>query len=232
MRRGRSTNRRVHAPRKFSRANFYFSGTLAVANLSDNCTNTAVLLARTLNLGEANGPGRAFADQVRGLEIGGVVLDYDMHEEGAILADLGPAALESYQGFTLMSDRLDTTGALVSGAVQWQRVQPPIAQTAAGTPGATAEDVDFPMQIHWRRWMPVENDVRLLANAGSGLFAVDGQFVRTRRETLNKKLRLFLDDWHGLFFQFSIITGPSYAVGGVRNYRLFLQGQLYYRTRF
>lgn len=232
--RRRSNLRRPHPPKKYSRANFYVSTTVAVANQSDNTTNTAVLLARTLNLGELAGAGRSFSDQVRGIEIGGVVLDYGITEGVSdFMVNTWPN-VELYSGVTLLSDRLDATGAPVAAAsVQWNRVQPPIAQTTAATPSSTAEDVDFPLQIHWRRFQPWRRRAQALDAPVEGeLYGIDGQFLQMNPTTLNKRLKLWLDDYHGLFFQFSFITGPAYAAGFPRTFHLFLQGQLYYRTRF
>lgn len=217
-------------PRIWNRANFFFEGSIAVPNNSDTSTNLAVLLARIQNLQDsATAAGRAANDQVRWLEIGGIVFDYGLRREA--LYDVGTGAgLGTSQHYCLATDRFDSAGnPNTLPIVQWQRSQPPVANAPAVSAGA--ENQDFPTKIHWRKFERTPH-YAVTVNAGEGeLVAPEGQYLVTRNPTLNKRLRLRLDPAQGLFFSFSVITGPAYAAGGTLGWTAWIQGQLFYRVR-
>jgi len=218
-------------PKLWNRANFFFDTSITVANTSDNCTNSAVLLARHLNLGELSAPGRGYTDQVKWLEIGGVVFDWGIRREA--LYDVGTgSSLGVTQGLTLLSDRLDATGAPITAATaQWHRPQPPVAQVSASVPAATAENADFPTKIHYRKWERKPH-YAVSVNAVEGdLVAPEGQYLDFRNATVNKRLKIRLAADQGLFLVGSIVTGPSYAAGGSLGWSYWAQGQIYYRVR-
>lgn len=227
----------THRPRtgiRWQRANFMTFTVLTVNNVSDQTFNTAILMARTMNLGDiTTGTGRSTADLVRGIEIGGVVLDYGIKDQSSYIAGSSTAALQLLNTFMLCSDRLDSFGSPNAAAsMQLGRTQPPMVQVSAANPSALAEDVDFPLQIHWRKTEEILHTATPVSGEGVDLFGLDGQQVQTRRGTLNKRLRLFLDDYHGLFFVFSGTTGPAYASGFTRVFDVWVAGSIYYRTKF
>lgn len=219
-------------PKIWNRANFYFDNAVNVPNTSDSCTNSAVLLARHLNLAEISNVGFGYSNQLRWLEVGGVVFDYGFRRESGYDATLGASAQQVTQGVTLATDRLDTTGAPVTAAtVQWQRVQEPVGQVSStGVPASTAQNVDYPTKIHWRKWERKPH-YAVTVNAGEQLVAPEGQYLDARNATINKRLRLRLPPEHGLFLIFSVVTGPSYAAGGTLAWSFWAQGQIYWRTR-
>lgn len=217
-------------PKQWNRSNFFVNSDLSVANTSDTCVNSAVLLARHLNLGELSSPGRGYTDQIRSLDIGGVVLDYGMRRDAIYDATASATALTGFTGYTLATDRLDNTGAPVAAATtQWHRPQPPVAQISSTVPGATAENVDFPTKIHWRRWEKKPHYAVGVNETEGNLVAPEGQYLDARYPTLNKRLKTRLFAEHGLFFIFSFVTGPSWAAGGTLTYQFWLQGQIYWR---
>lgn len=217
-------------PKFWNRANWFVDTAVTVANTSDTCTNVAVLLARASNLADIGASaGRSYADQMRAVEVGGVVFDWGLRRE--TLYDVGTgASLGVTQGVTLASDRLDITGAPVAAAtVQWHRPQPPVA--TATNVSANAENQDFPTKIHWRKFERKPH-YAVTVNDINDLQAPEGQYLDFRNATVNKRLKVRLDPQVGLFLIFSVITGPSYAAGGALNWSVWAQGQLYYRVRF
>jgi len=218
-------------PKIWNRANFYADTSLTVNNASDTCFNSAILLARHNNLARITSEGFGYADQIRYIDIGGVVFDWGFRRETSYDVGTG-SSLGITQGVTLATDRLDNTGAPTTAAtVQWHRPQPPVAQISTTTPGADAQNQDFPVKIHWRKWERKPHYAVQVTDTGV-LEAPEGQYLDARNPTVNKRLKLRIGEQDGLFLIFSAITGPTYAAGGSLGWSIWVQGQIYYRTRF
>lgn len=218
-------------PRKWQMGNLFTTLNQNVPNTSDTTVNTAILLARTQNLGETTtGPGRAMAEMTRRVEIGGVVLSFGYFNPDLDLS-LDPKVESAYMQYTLAVDRLDVSGAPAAMAnVAWQRNTLPALQVTAALPGTSEEDVDFPTRILWRQTQLEDGSRVNGTNSLAGLQFLQNIGTRPMSSHLNKRLRLPLDDEHGLFFCFSSIKAADYAGGVAKIIRLWLTGSIYYRV--
>lgn len=224
-------------PKIYNRANFFTVTThvLNNGNPDFSTVNTAIMLARHSNLMDtASGTGRGYADQVRWIDIGGVVMNYGMNRRSGWESQAQTAFDDQavWNGVTLLTDRLDAGGAPVTAATtQWCDSQPPVAQVSASQPELTAQNQDFPTKIHFRKWWRDFYMAQEIVTNAEPLVGVHGQRVQLDHPTLNKKLRLRLGAEDGLFFQFSSIQGPGFEPATQVIYDVWVQGQIYYRVR-
>lgn len=232
-----------HVPtetKRFERTNFWQTFIQQVGNSSDTCFNLALLLASVQNVSRRDEPfGRALAQQVRGIEVNGLVLNYHIEPvEQNWPAETGfrgnPVTNELYARYGLYSDRLTADGAPVGlTATRWQDSQSPVSQVTGGLPPSTAEDTDFPMRVHWHKQEYQGYSIRTFAPVDEVLHMVDGQRVRTNKHgQINKRLKLFLTDDVGLFWCWSFITGTGYGTSAPTNYRVHISGAVYTRVRY
>lgn len=245
---GFSRFRRRRGPRlpretvRYERANFWQTFIFQIDNTSDTSFNLALLLASAQNVGDrGTTQGRALAQQVRGVEVNGIVLNYYIEPvEQSWSLDSGfaanPVNNEIYARYGLYTDRLTTAGAPVglTGA-RWQDSESPASQVTTTLPPGSSEDTDFPLRVLWHRQEFVGFSGRFFAGTfpEGAVAGIDGQRVRTNKcSQINKRLKLFLTDNFGLFWCWSFVTGAGYGVSGPRNYRVHISGSLYHRVRY
>lgn len=232
-RRGRAL-RRPNTGRRWEHANISLHITRTVTNNSDTCFNNFVALASVLNLADAaTATGLAYVNQVRHIEIGGIVCSYGC-EDVSLAEDMDLTAIsqETYCRFMILSDRVNGAGVPQGISAPFQRSTTPVITLAGMTP-STDQEQDFPEQIHYQdTWRcNTSNQEFTGANAGS-LYGLHGQRVNPNRQgRVNKRLRLIIDELHGLYVNFALYTGASYAVPQARSYSTFVEGYLYYRVR-
>lgn len=218
-------------PKFWQRANFFAESSVLVPNSSLVTTNVAILLARHQNLARNIAEGIGAMNQVRYIELGGIVYDWGLRREAFYEEGTG-SLLGTTQGHTLLVDRLDNTGLPVTAATtDWALAQPPVVQVSTTVPGAGAQDVDFPTKIIHRKWERKPH-YAVEVVASEGLWAPEGQYLDQRNPTVNKRLKLRLGDADGLFAVFSVVTSASYSAGGTISWPCWIQGQLYYRVRY
>jgi len=236
----RFSRARTRAPsngKRWERANIWFEGDLGPVTAADSLFNSAVLLARVANLSDqSTTQGRATTHQIRGLQIGGIVASFGMEP---VTSDFDEDLANNAQNNiwcqnALISDRLNVAGDPAALATtNWNRSQQPIASVGVATPSAAAEEWDFPTQIHFRETsLESINMMEFIdTNAGS-LHGVNGQRLRMgRRGMINKRLRLYLDDLHGLFWCFSAWSSVNHGGHG-NTFRCWLSGTPYWRVVF
>lgn len=221
-------------PRKWQAANMFGAFTLTVPNTSAITSNNATLIAGTKQMGNVSVTGQGFntVEMIRRIEIGGVVLSCGMIRTTLLQGDLNVGVNMHYKQVTLCVDRLTAAGAPVAAAtVPWHLGQ--IPAVSGSFSDGSQEDVDFPTRVLFRRTEPGmmwENFDE--TDASLGIAFGDGSQVRPAAIHLNKRLRLPLDDEHGLFLCFSVLNPADYAGGVSVGYRCWFSGTIYYRVAF
>lgn len=224
-------------PQLWNRSNFFTEVSLPLSGGAGvvNTFNSAVLLARHSNLGEASAPGRGAVDLMRWLHIGGIVFDFNMTPQGGWQSqDLQTyASMEFIQGITLATDQLDAAGSPNTAAtVSWSTVQPPVAQISATIPNTGGQNQDYPKKIHWRKFWQNWRTAPTIDTSNGELMGLLGQEVMTRHGTVNKRIRTKLSPSDGLFAIFSAITFTNYNPPTQIILRGWIQGQIYWRLGY
>jgi len=187
--------------------------------------------------GPENRIGTAMASMERSLEIGGIVIDWDITLDQVI--DGEPTVLNDglfWSCFQLVTDRVDAKadGSMAPASIDTYdpfRTTFPMAILTASNPDVLQKENRMPTRIHWSKTtshyaasIPILNS-ETLASTWS-------QRVSLQPPTLNKRLRIRLDDDQGLFctWAFRQNTSPD-ATQAAFVVRRWLRGQLYYRFR-
>jgi len=204
------------APVRWEAANFFFDSADQLAH--------GVFLNETLDLVKVQGhagastQGRILEGLTRRIELGGVVFNHWFNHIGP--ADQVEAGGDGwFRGIVLAIDRVDAAGAYV-GLANWTLTNAPIATA----PGAANEEIDFPTRILWRDF-----DVRV---GMAGLVSTPRDLVNASRNhpgrSTSLRIRRFLDDGHGLHFQFFNLFNAADAEGTF-DVEYGVWGTLYYR---
>lgn len=213
--------RRSTEPTRWEVANFFFdSADLLVAPLF--LTESVELLKVQDHMGGAPGTpvGRSLSAATRRIELGGIVFSYGHSLIGGAGESDNPANLWLH-ALHLVTDRLDADAQPIA-LPDWSINQPPIATI----PSVDSIEADFPMRIHWR-----DRDIQ--ANF-AGLVSTPSTNATTRsnhpQRTVSLRLRRFLDDQQGLYFQFF----DQFAATADEELTIhkWVWGTLYYRWRF
>jgi len=182
--------------------------------------------------------GTVLAGMQRKLEIGGVVLDYDCFHSGELQGDRDLGEGQYDVNYLLLVDRIVDDGggtpfpASVATFSPFQASFPSSILTTT-TPTSLTEPVMAPTRILWER--TVFNDInpkRLRDDEEGVLYVPQNQRLAVRGGTLNRKLKLQLDETQGLYFAINTRNGPLFNhPGGARNIQKRVTGKIYYRFR-
>lgn len=225
--------RAAKEPQRWEVGQFFFGN---IINITDAGTNPSTIVTSLAQISGHLGvstqeQGRVLDNAARALEIGGVVFRYEIlssfNSPSAIRDDTSELNNRLNWRVLLVSDRLDATGSPIS-IPNWFNVTNPVI--AAGSTAAEDIDNEYPTRIHWQNFHGTSWSNR----EGNGTGAIGPTTFHTdnRRGGANLRLRLRLDDEHGLFFHFAQAhtnsdNGENSFVG-----QLLLTGTIYYRWRF
>lgn len=177
--------------------------------------------------------GVAMGATIRKLQVGGVVFDYGVDfnnsdVENQVVPSLAYALFET----GLCTDKLSAS---VSGinpnAIQsWNPFasQFPTSELGATTPGPVTQESIRPVRIHHRKKESVQFATKRIT-VSEDLQVVPRQFVDTRRGTVNKRLKLVLDDDHGLFFYFATLNSGGFDAAETGPVSVWFGGTLFWR---
>lgn len=225
---------RTHQPKRtghWQRANLRIDSRNVVDEVGAN-VNTVLVLGQIANHLATDGDtaGRAYTNQVKFLEIGGLVFDWQLQLSDLASDFTTPPATDIWaidNQIILVSDRMDTGGFPAAIDVNWFSSTTPIP--VAGATASDDEDGDFPTRVHWRH---ARNIV-----GGYGQFPdVTGNFtpsntVVSLQGSANLRLRLALDDEHVLAMHFASVLTDLGSTIVAAEVRLTLVGSMYYRVR-
>jgi len=183
---------------------------------------------------QANGQGRALSNAVRSLEIGGVVLSWRIFMETSTFSEpfpvfLGSSVNQVDHRVLICSDRISNAGT-PNSVPNWFAAGTPLASVSATTPTALSEDTQYPLRIH-HQWHRGYNDETYAAESISGSYP-QTHFTEQLRGSCNLRLRLRLQDDHGLFFHFATQRlDSSEPAPAFTAYACNVVGTMYYRFR-
>lgn len=220
-------------PQRWEVGHYFFGN---IINITDQATTNATIVTSFAQIqdhfGEAGtSQGVTLNNGLRWLEIGGIVFRYEIVSTaqipGAIPDNTSELINRMWWRVLLVSDRLDENGSPIS-IPNWFNVTNPVV--AAASAATEDRDDEYPTRIHWQNFHGTTWGNR----EGNGTAALNSQTVHVdnRRGGANLRLRLRLDDNHGLFWHFAQIHESSDGNENVFIGRLALTGTIYYRWRF
>jgi len=224
---------------------FFFQDILQLDNLSDddtviytNVASIALSLAQTTTSGPEQRVGQVLQSMGRAFQINGLVFDWGFelqNQDGTPTTNIG----DFWSCFQVLTDRIEygvpfdgspapaSIGSYSPFDNYW-----PTAILSTTAPTVTERQPTMPTRIHFQKTEHWNAAAAQIINDGEGiLYYPTGQSVNFRRPTFNRRLRVRVDDNHGLFFAWHARTGPAFAVADPagRQLRRWARGQLYYR---
>lgn len=188
-------------------------------------------LATTSTLGDPGTPdGRALGAALRHLDIGGLVFDYEVSVANGPEEDALASLIEGkmYCMVGLVVDRLDGSGQPASVG-SWDPFDNSIPVT---DPGSISPVRDFlrPQRLLWQRTICWDYLTRTFS--GEALNVPNDQRVAIRNPTVNKRLRLRLEDDLGLYFIRAYRPSSAFGIGFIPLSDFWIRGSIYYRYAF
>jgi len=173
----------------------------------------------------------------RKLEIGGIVFDYGLVPTGTVDAEWVLEGNEVHSAMHLVTDRLvlssGSSGVLPAALPSWNPFVAtfPMGTLQASTPTLDSREATQPTRIHWQKHDLIELGPRNIINDLEGvLYVPNEQKVRTRSGTVNRRLKLRLDDEQGLFLCLSLLNPNSFVMQpSSLTFQWWFRGLLYYR---
>lgn len=182
--------------------------------------------------------GTVLAGMQRSLEIGGVVLDYDSVNRGDVPGNFLAGEATWDTSCFLIVDRQSGGGpASVPVPISVSTWDPflssfPTALLLPTTPNDQSEPSQAPTRILWQKNWTTDIRPKVITNDIEGdLYVPQNQrLARAYPSTLNRRLRLRLDESQGLYFVFATRNSPNNALGtSQRALSQRLWGTIYYR---
>lgn len=179
--------------------------------------------------------GQVFQSTWRAIQINGIVMDWGIQQDnfGNVSSDDGHV----WGYCSLLTDRIDlntadaptpaTLGSWSPFTNEW-----PVAILSTTTPTVNSRQVSQPTRIHWCRTLHYNaNPPQIILPVEGALYVPSGQDVQVRNSTINRRLRIRVDDNHGFFIGWAFRTDASFNVlePDARTFKRWARGQIYYR---
>lgn len=186
--------------------------------------------------------GVALSSMVRRLEIGGITYDWGIDwvpDSLTLQSDANPTDSTAWFMHALVTDKLVTESGvsiIPNSILAWEPFEPefPTSVLTVSTP-ALQFDAEQPTRIHFQKTVSFNLGTPELV-LSEDLQVPWGQPVDSRRHaTVNRRLRLSLDDDQGLFLAFASRNCDGFdasIVTGTRRFRTWARGTLYHRWKF
>lgn len=177
--------------------------------------------------------GQTLAQMQRSIEIGGVVYDWGFYWRSE-LSNQASRPDASFNCFhALLSDRLINDGGNNTPASigSWAPWTPgfPMSILSSSTPPEATDPNNAPTRIHFQKCFWSSNASRRFTPAEDLLYVPDDQHLNQNFGTVNRRLKLRLDDEQGLFAVLGVRNGPENTIASQFNF--WLHGKIYYRFR-
>jgi len=208
------------APQHWQAANFFFESQDVITN-AVFLTESVELMKIQEHIGSpTTSQSRSLEAMSRRVELGGIVFDYGHKLDGPANESDAPANKQPWM-IRLVTDRLNNASN-PTALPDWLTNQAPIATAPTGL----SQDDEFPLRTHWRVSDITNNMAGLVSTPSTNANLLTPHPTRT----VNLRLRRFLDDYTGLYFQFY----DFYSAGGVEGITVYkwVWGTLYYRWVF
>jgi len=181
--------------------------------------------------------GQVLSSGWRSMVVSGLAFDWGI-EQQSMDGDNGATIGEFWWCFQVISDRvvIDVgTGVPIPASLSHYnpfRNTWPTAILSTTSPGVDTDEARFPTRIHFSHTELFNGNANRIDNTQeSVLYYPNGQKVAQRQSTFNRRLRVRLDEGHGLFFAWSFLTGRDFFDVNTTDLRRWARGQLYYRVR-
>lgn len=227
--RSRFSRNRTHEPRKsghWQRCNMFLQSENVVDQEATHF-NTVLVLGEILgHLGRSQ---ETDTQQIRFLEIGGVVFDWQMQLTDTSFDYTSPPTQDYWRisnQLLLCSDRLDVDGNPCAIDVNWFSSTTPIPLATAAE--VQDEDQRFPTRVHWRHARNINGGYAQFPDVTGDYSPV--QSVVSLQGSANLRLRLRLDDEHALVFHWSSIIAEGGSTLSAAAIMATIAGSMYYRV--
>lgn len=235
--RPRATSNRAQAPRVWEVGQYFFE-TQEELDMGGELADLViryVRIASTRTIGDfSTGQGQALQSAARSIDVGGVVFDWGVYNDSGYDAAASPVEGRMYCMHALVADKID--GAGLPGSVATYNpfiTSTPVSSVGVATPSGLAAEITRPNRILWQQTFELQySPTQIIGPTAGELYVPDGQQVGTRRTTLNKRLRLRLDDDVGLFHVFAYKQSALFATSFVPFATEWVRGNIYYRFNF
>lgn len=224
-----------HAPRKagrYQRGNFFLTSTNFV-NAPNQNNNIVLVLAKISEIiAPVNSTTTSINEAVKNLDIGGIKFKYVVQDQTPTTFIGNNSVVRVGAVQTLVcSDRLDQGGLPEAITTGWNLNTTPTALASA----QSAADLDsvYPTRVHWRNMHLIGLQEIERSVTTTNTWVNRQPNVRSSEGSANLKLRLRLDDEHGLTFHHCFSTDSTFPTPGAEvDYKLWLAGSIWYRFSF
>jgi len=165
------------------------------------------------------------AQQIRFLEIGGIVFDWQMMLDD-VVQDSDAGLWNVQNQMLIVTDRLDSDGIPVALTPNWFTNTTPI--TLAASAEGQDEDTKYPTRVHWRHSRCFNGGGVAAPTILGGIYP--SQTVVQMQGSANLRLRLRLDDEHCLAVHVTSQISDDAGVLTQVAMRFMLTGSIYYRV--
>lgn len=225
-------------------ATFFFEDTVTLENSSNTTLSIyTVLASMPMSLGNAssspeNRVGTVLQSMNRYIQINGVVYDYGV-SESFLDGEQTPEFSDYWFCHQLFTDRVEYNASDVAFPATIGSYDPfdtnfPVANLTTTSPEFNQRQGVQPTRVHLSRTRHRKAAANLITDTTEGaLYYPAHQQVDIREPTVNKRLRIRVDDNHGLFFGWFFRTSTSWAIPDVsdRFLKRWARGQIYFRFR-
>lgn len=228
--------------RRLERAEFYFRDLDQISNATEGQTRIFTHIASiALSLGNATPTspegrvGNVLSGMQRYIQINGLVFDYGYDVQTFLgdppETDAGALTIQT----AVVTDRLipsqNGLDVLPASLNVWSpyQTQFPTAVLSTATPGALSDQIRQPTRVHWQRTERLFRNVpEVQSDLESTLYIGYGIRTRNQAPTFNRRLRVRLDDEHGLFLTTHYINDAAQT--GIPQFIVrWARGTLFYR---
>lgn len=207
--------------------------------LFNHLASIATSLASSSSTSVEQRTGAVLANMERRLEIGGIVYDWGyrmLDEWDATEEDVSANSFHAMMALVTDRQGYDTSNVTFPASVgswsPWLSQFPTAIYSSAGTPALDAEPVTTPTRIHLQKFWQPSTGGRVVTNSNEArLYGINENRLEQNFATVNRRLKLSLDDEQGLYLCWGTRNSATYAPAVAQHIQFWAAGKLYYRFR-